>query len=114
MKKDDTVFLNHVLAAIRQIRTYLGGLDFQAFFENRLVQDAVVRQLEVIGEASRNLSEELRAAHPDVPWGQIIGMRNRLTHAYFEVDLGVVWDVAEEDLPELKQSVEAILGLEKP
>ncbi|NTU59672.1 MAG: DUF86 domain-containing protein [Deltaproteobacteria bacterium] len=110
MKKDDTVFLRHVLDAIGQVRSYVGGLDCEAFFENRLVQDAVIRQLEVIGEASRNLSEEFRAGQPDVPWGDIVGMRNRLTHAYFDVDLGVVWEVVEQDLPVLEDRLRALLG----
>jgi uncharacterized protein with HEPN domain len=73
------------------------------------MQDAVVRELEIIGEASRNLTDELREAHPEVPWSQIIGMRNRFIHAYFDVNLRIVWEIVRDDLPRLKHQVEQIL-----
>jgi uncharacterized protein with HEPN domain len=69
----------------------------------------VVRQLEIIGEGANNLSVELREAHPEITWGQIIGMRNRLIHAYFQVDLDIVWEVARVDLPMLRERVEYML-----
>lgn len=105
MKRSDPVYLSHILDAITQIETYAAGLSYDQFSQTRLVQDGVVRQLEIIGEASRNLSDGFRDQHPEQPWPQIIGLRNRLIHAYFEVNLGIVWDIVQNDLPPLKQKV---------
>ena len=109
MKKDDTVYLKHILDAIQQIEQYLQGVTKEQFLQTKLLQDGVVRELEIIGEASRNLSEELRQKHSDIPWRQIIGMRNRIIHEYFDVDLEIVWEVTEKDLPDLKARIQAIL-----
>ena len=109
MKRDDAVYLRHILDAIKQIEKYLKGISKEQFMENKLLQDGVVRQLEIIGEASRHLSEGLRQRHPEVPWRQIIGMRNRIIHEYFNVDLEIVWEVVEKDLPDLKAQAHKIL-----
>ena len=74
-----------------------------------MMQDAVVRQLEIIGEASRQLSDDFREQHDDVPWRAIIGMRNRIAHDYLNIDLDVVWDVVQHDLPDLKRRVHEVL-----
>lgn len=110
MKKDDTVYLRHILDAIEQVEDYLRGVSSDQFMQTRIVQDAVVRRLEIIGEASRNVSGEFQQAHPEVPWGQIIGLRNRIIHAYFNVNLQIVWEIAKNDLPPLKQELRRILG----
>jgi uncharacterized protein with HEPN domain len=81
----------------------------EEFFRRRMTQDAVVRQLEIVGEATRNLSDAFRAAHSEVPWRDIVAMRNRIAHAYFDVDLQVVWEVVTNDLPALKQFAAAQL-----
>ena len=109
MRKDETVYLKHILDAIEQIGNYLEEVSFEQFSEKRLLQDGVVRQLEIIGEASRNLSHELHQGNPLVPWSQIIGLRNRIVHAYFSVNLQIVWEIARGDLVTLKQQVEHIL-----
>lgn len=108
--KDDAVFLKHVLDSINQIEEYVDGMGFEGFVSSRLVQDGVVRQLEVIGEATKNLSPELREKYPKSPWEDIAGMRDKLIHHYFGVDLEVVWDTVEKDLPALKKQVKKILG----
>ncbi len=110
MKKDDAVYLHHILAAVGRIETYSKGITFQEFLETGIIQDAVVRQLEIIGEASRNLSSDLCRSHTEVSWGEIIGLRNRVAHAYFDIDIGVVWEVVQEDIPHLKEQVLQILG----
>jgi uncharacterized protein with HEPN domain len=110
MSKTDTVFLCHILDAITQIETYVAGMTYRQFAENRLVQDGVIRQLEVIGEASRSLSEELRTQRTDLPWHQIIGLRNRLIHAYFDINLGIVWEIVHTDIPPLKDAISGLLG----
>jgi len=83
MKKDNAVYLHHIRDAILRVERHLAGVTWQEFLESELVQDAVVRQLDIIGEAARNLSDDLRQAHSQIPWSQIVGMRNRLIHAYF-------------------------------
>jgi len=109
MKKDDTVYLRHILDAIEQIEGYLKGVSAEQFLQRSLLQDGVVRQLEIIGEASRNLSNGLCQRHPEVPWRQIIGLRNRIIHAYFDVNLQIVWEITRDDLAPLKQQVKRIL-----
>ena len=84
-------------------------VDEGAFLQNSLVQDAVIRQIEIIGEAARHLSRELRDAHADVPWQDIAGMRDKLIQDYFGVDLDKVWLTAQDDLPMLAEVVEDIL-----
>ncbi len=111
MKKDSSVYLHHILDAIQRVERHLTGVSREEFFESELLQDAVVRQLEIIGEAARNLPEDFRRGHPQVSWSQIVGMRNRLVHAYFQVDLAIVWEIATLDLPPLRQQVEGILEL---
>jgi uncharacterized protein with HEPN domain len=109
-KRDDIVLLQDILDAIHQIESYLKRVSYRRFLNRRLLQDGVQHQLEIIGEAARNLSEDFRNQHPEVPWQDIIGMRNRITHAYFAVDLRVVWDTAKADLPDLKAWVERVLA----
>jgi len=108
--KDDAVFLKHILDSINQIEEYIEGLGFEDFVTSKLVQDGVVRQLEIIGEATKHLSPELREKYPKTPWEDIAGMRDKLIHHYFGVDLEVVWDTVEKDLPALKKHVKKILG----
>ncbi|HWR26481.1 MAG TPA: DUF86 domain-containing protein [candidate division Zixibacteria bacterium] len=108
--KDDAVFLKHVLDSINQIEEYVEGMGFEDFVSSKLVQDGVVRQLEIIGEATKHLSPELREKYPKIPWEDIAGMRDKLIHHYFGVDLEVVWDTVEKDLPALKKNVKKILG----
>lgn len=92
--KDDRVYLNHIRDAIARIESYTSG-GRAAFLEQTIVQDAVVRNLEIIGEAVKNLSEPLRASCPEVPRGQIAGMRDVLIHDYFGVRLETVWNAVE-------------------
>lgn len=113
-KRDDAVYVQDVLDAIHQIETYLAGLSYDDFLGNRLVQDGVAHQLEIIGEASRNLSQGFRDRYLGLPWQDIIGMRNRIAHAYFAIDLRSVWDTARLDLPIVKAWGERILSGEDP
>jgi uncharacterized protein with HEPN domain len=110
MKRDDRVYLNHMLDAITQVETYLNSATKQQFIEENMLHDAVIRQLEIVGEASRNISEEIQEKYNLVPWGQIIAMRNRIVHAYFDVNLEIAWDIYTHDLPELKLQIQKILN----
>jgi uncharacterized protein with HEPN domain len=108
-KRDDTVYLRHILDAIQRIQEYITAVSYDQFLGNVLLQDGVVRQLEIIGEAATRISVEFRDTHPGVEWGKMIGMRNRLIHAYFEVNLSIIWDTVQTDLPSLRQQIAEIL-----
>ncbi len=109
MNDRDELRLRHVLDAADRIADYLNGTDRDGFLSNRMLQDAVIRNLEIIGEACVNLAPELRDAHPEVPWQKASGIRNRLVHGYFDVDLGIVWQTAVDSLPPFAAQVRAIL-----
>ena len=113
MKKDDTVFLRHILDAIELIEEYLRDKSYEEFKNNRMLQDAVIREIEIIGEATKNLSMDFRSKYPDIPWRQIAGMRNKLIHEYFGVDLDAVWDTATKDIPSLKEKLREIMEKEE-
>lgn len=106
--RDDTERLRDILEAIGRIERYAGA-GTAAFEHNELIQNWVIHYLQIIGEASGRLSEELRAQHPEVPWSKIIGMRHILVHDYFDIDLDIVKAVLETDLPVLKPQILAIL-----
>ena len=106
--KDDRAYLLHIRDAIGAIASYTTGGRPQ-FFADRKTQDAVLRNLEIIGEAVKQLSEGLTGAHPDLPWRQIAGMRDKLVHDYFGVDLDLVWQVVEQQLSSVGARVEAML-----
>lgn len=106
--KDDRVYLQHIRDAIGRIESYIGE-GKEAFFREGIVQDAVIRNLEVIGETVKNLSAEMRSQHPEIPWTRIAGMRDVLIHVYFGVRLETVWNAVEHRLPELKAHIERLL-----
>lgn len=106
--KDDKLFLIHILERIKFIEDYTqSGHD--AFMQSQMIQDAVMRNFKIVGEAVRNLSEELRQKYPDVEWQQISGFRNILIHAYWSVDNERVWGIIQNNLPTFKNRVEEIL-----
>jgi len=109
MKPDESVYLRHILDAIAKVETYLQGIDKAAFNQNTLVQDGVIRQIEIIGEVAKCLSSELRDKHAYIPWDDIAGMRDKLIHDYFGVDIDKVGLTAIEDLPPLKVEIKGIL-----
>jgi uncharacterized protein with HEPN domain len=101
-------YLGHILEAVSRIHEYLEDVDEVGFLSNHLVQDAVIRNFEIIGEASKNIERvapEFVAAHPELPLSFAYDMRNILAHGYYKVDLGVVWKTIERDLPYLKEQV---------
>ncbi len=107
--KDDAFFLRHILDAVNQIEEYT-NIAYEEFLETRLLQDGVVRQLEIIGEATKNLSSDITGQYPQIPWKEIAGMRDKLIHAYFGVDLDEVWNTAKKDIPYLKEVVTILLN----
>jgi len=110
MAHDDEVFLNHILDAVKKIETYVSNLDEGDFYRQSLVQDGVIRQLEIIGEATKQLSPNLRQKYAPIPWQDLARMRDKLIHAYFGVDLEKVWLTVQDDLPALREDVVKILS----
>jgi uncharacterized protein with HEPN domain len=110
MPRDYKVYLEDILEASRKIRSYTEGLSYEAFRESPMVADAVIRNLEVIGEAIKQLPEPLRAQYPDIPWKRIAGLRDILIHAYFGIDFEVIWDLITTKLPDLQNRILQILS----
>ena len=109
MKRDDSIYLQHVLDAIGKIERYLSDIDEPTFQAQSLIQDGVIRQLEIVGEAVKRISPVTRSLAPQIPWPAIAGMRDKLIHDYFGVDLDQVWLTATTDVPILKHAVTAML-----
>jgi len=105
----DRAYLKHILEAITNIEKFVEGLTKEGFFENVEKQYAVLRGLEIIGEATKNLSKDLKAKYREIPWRDIAGMRDKLIHEYFSVNLELVWVTIKDQLPEFKKQVLKIL-----
>lgn len=113
MSSRDWIFrIQDILQAITKIQAYTDGMTISQFKKNDLVIDAVIRNFEIIGEASKNISPAIRRLHPNIPWNEMNGMRNLLIHEYFGVDITTVWHTAKRHLPLLKKQLEGI-SLEK-
>jgi len=107
--KNDDVYLRHIVGAIGNIEEYLDGCRYESFASDKKTVDAVVRELEIIGEAANRLSGELVNSHPNIPWRDMVDMRNVLIHEYFGVNTKIVWDTCTTDLPNLKGIIAALL-----
>lgn len=105
----DKEYLLDILEAAKLALEYVRGKTREEFFNDLQCQDAVIRRLEVIGEAARRISEETQASYPDLPWSDMIGMRNVMIHEYDDVDLVIVWETVHNDLPQLIDSLEKII-----
>lgn len=113
MQEYDTAYLRYILDAISRIEQYTQEIDYDAFLENTLVQDGVLRQIEIIGEATKRLSPGIRDKYSHILWKDITGMKGKLIHDYFGVDIDAVWDTVEKDIPILKQEIRDILKEEQ-
>lgn len=107
--KNDKIYLEHILDAIKIIDGYIGNMNYEEFKENQMAIDAVIRQLAVVGEAANNLSQEFVKNNPDLPFRDAIDMRNFLIHEYFGVNVQLVWETAKNDLPGLRKFIEKSL-----
>jgi len=113
MNKDVRFFLEHILDSISLIERYTEGVSRKDFLESVELQDKVIRRLEIIGEAVKNLPQDFKEKYPHIPWKEIAGMRDVLVHKYFGIDLDLTWEVVERDLPQLKRQLLDILEQEK-
>lgn len=100
--KDELVYIEHILEAIKKIQDYTKDLSKEQFIQNELVVDAVIRNIEIIGEASTKISRNLQQIYFEIPWKDMAGMRDKLIHDYMGVDTEVIWQTIIEDLPVLK------------
>jgi uncharacterized protein with HEPN domain len=107
--KGDQLYLRHILEAIEKIESYI-AVGHEVFMSTTHWQDAVIRQLEIIGEATKRLSQDLRTRHHEIPWRRIAGLRDVLIHDYMGVDLSAVWEITQRELPVLKKYVRMILA----
>ncbi len=105
-KRAYTLFLQDILASILKIDEFIEGLNFNEFSTDEKTREAVVRKLEIIGEAARNLPNEFRDKYPQIPWEKMISMRNKMLHEYFGVDEEILWQTITEDLPLLKKQLQ--------
>lgn len=113
-RRTDREFLSDILEAVRRIEEYLAGMTFEAFLQDTKTQDAVMRNLEIIGEAAKQVSDDLRDRYQSIPWRSMAGLRDRLIHHYFGVSLDVVWEIVSVELSEVAQQLRATLrDLEK-
>jgi uncharacterized protein with HEPN domain len=112
MRYDETFLLDMLIAA-RKVQKFAADLAETDFYESELHQSAIVRELQVVGEAARQVSGEFQADHPEISWIQIVGMRNRLVHEYFRVSLSIVWQIVREDIPDLIEQIEPLISPEE-
>lgn len=108
-KRVDIDFLNDIKEAMQRIENYIGDMDYQHFLKDLKTQDAVLRNLEIIGEAVKNVSYEMKREYNDIDWKSIAGMRDKIIHFYFGVNWDIVWSAVKEKIPELKLKIGKII-----
>ncbi len=113
MTKEPVVFIEHILKNIEKIESSLKNIQMEVFLKNADLNDAIIRRLEIIGEATKNIPLSFRKKFPDIEWQKIAGLRDKLIHHYFGVDLKAIWKVVKDDLPKLKENIKEIIKQEK-
>ncbi|MBI4035962.1 DUF86 domain-containing protein [Candidatus Daviesbacteria bacterium] len=109
MRKDSTIFLIHISESIEWIEKETNDISKDKFIREVPIQDAAIRRLEIIGEAVKNLPGDFKKKYPAIPWQKISGLRDKLIHGYFGVDLGLVWEIIKKDLPTFKKQIQQML-----
>lgn len=109
-KRDYRDYLQDILASVDDIESFIENMDFNSFKKDKKTVYAVIRCIEVLGEAAGKIPDSVRAKFPSVPWGAMMGMRNKMVHEYFGIDLIILWQTVKEDIPPLKQVVQEALG----
>ena len=109
-KRPVELLLDDILQAIGRIEQYIKDLSFDAFSEDQKSVDAVVRNLEIIGEAANRLPDEFKEKYSEIEWHKVVGLRHRIVHEYFGIDLEIIWQILHKDLPELRDALSQIIG----
>ena len=109
MKRDEATYLLDMLMAAQDVLEFSSALTFQQFTQDRLYQNAILRSIEIIGEAATHVGEKTKQENPKIPWQDIIGTRNRLVHGYFQISMEVVWDIVKKDIPQLIQLLRTLV-----
>ena len=109
-KREWTLFVEDILESIELIENYVSDMEFKDFAKDRKTIDAVVRNFEIIGEASKYIPDDIKNKYQNVDWQGIVGLRNRIAHVYFGISLVIVWDIIKQEIPKLKEQMTQILG----
>ena len=109
MKRNYSLFISDILDAIEHIENFINGIDINTFYKDEKTNSAVVRKLEIIGEASKNIPDEISKKYPQIPWADMAKMRDKIIHSYFGVDLEIVWKTITQRLPSMKKDLEYVL-----
>ncbi|MBU4245574.1 MAG: DUF86 domain-containing protein [Nanoarchaeota archaeon] len=109
LKRSYKLFVEDILESMNRIQAYTRNMNYEKFSENKLVVDAVIRNLEIIGEASKNIPLEIRKLYSEIPWSRMLGLRNIAIHEYFGVDLSIIWQIVTKNIPETKPKIEVML-----
>ncbi len=108
-KRDWKILVNDILHRIDLAETYVAGSEFEAISCDPLLTDGVIRSMEVIGESARQIPEDFRNHYPQIPWKEMVGLRNRVIHEYFDIDLEIVWNILQNEFPPLKEQLQQLL-----
>lgn len=106
--KDDSIYIDHILLSIKNILNYTKNISKEEFAKNTLIQDAVIRNFEIIDEATKKISFDFKQVHFEVPWKEMAGMRDKLIHDYIGIDIQVIWDTIQQDIPNLQKIIKGI------
>jgi uncharacterized protein with HEPN domain len=113
LKREFILYLEDMLQSMERIEEYLGDLDFRKFKMNYLVVDAIIRNFEIIGEASNNIPGDIQEKYPEIPWRKMYGLRNLIAHEYFGIDYEMIWEIAKNNLPKNQTDLSEIVKKEK-
>jgi len=113
VKREFILYLEDMLQSMQRIEEYLGDLDFRKFKTTYMVVDAIVRNFEIIGEASKNVPIEIQEKYPEIPWRKMYGLRDLIAHEYFGMDYEMIWEIAKNNLPQNRNDLERIIEREK-
>ena len=108
-KRTYKMFIEDIITAMEKIQNYISNLNYETFLKNEMIIDACIRNLEIIGEASKNIPKNIREKYPDIPWKRMIALKNIAIHEYFGVDLSIIWEIITKNLPETKPNIKQIL-----
>ena len=113
IKREFIIYLEDMLQSMNRIEEYLGELDFRKFKMNYLVVDAIIRNFEIIGEASKNIPTDIQEKYPEIPWRKMYGLRNLIAHEYFGIDYEMIWEIAKKNQPGNRIDLQKIIKKEK-